>query len=534
MCTTGSMLRDGPAHAGAHVGWSRRQFLRGVALAGGSVALGLGGVPVHAGTDARLLAALQASDPERILVLIQLAGGNDGLNTVIPVTNDLYYQARPRLGIRAQNTVALNGEMALHSGLRAWEAPYKDGRLAIIQNVGYDNPELSHFVSTDVWLTGDNAQDLSGTGWLGRYLDGTTPDFDASLPEHPVAVQIGSTSPLLLQAAERSLGVNFPSPSLLNRLIQGSGVYDAEGVPDTLLGEELSFVRRVSNSSFTYAQVLKSAYDSGSNRVGYPGSSLGQNLATIARLIRGGLASRIYHVTIGGFDTHADQAGGHSNLLRQLGDATAAFVNDLGVDGLSERVLAMTFSEFGRRIHENSSVGTDHGTAAPLFVFGPGLTGGLIGQNPDLAGLDANGNLVAGADFRSVYAAVLEGWFGLTAPAVSSLLGGSYTAVPLFQTQTGLGSSASSLPGSTVIDGLFPNPARDTATIQLSLSQTLPVQASLVDLLGRQVASLFNVVLPAGRQTIGFHIPARIAAGHYLVRVRSGASLLSRPLVVID
>ncbi|MFT4604158.1 MAG: hypothetical protein ACI9W4_000886 [Rhodothermales bacterium] len=532
MCTIGSTLSDGDDHDRAHEAWSRRQFIRGLALGVGGAAVGLNGVGARASSSQLLLQALANADPDRVLVLIQLSGGNDGLNTVVPFANDLYYQARPRLGISASQVVKLTAETGLHPSLAQWESLFKDGQLGIVQTVGYDQPELSHFLSTDVWMTAGSPGHLSGTGWLGRYLGTEYPDFSQTPPDRPVAMQIGSTSPLLFQSASGSLGVNFPSLSLLNRLTEGGGVFDETDVPDTLFGEQLAYVRRISNDSFTYAEAIKDSHEAGANLASYAGDSLSLNLATVARLIRGGLGARIYHVTLGGFDTHANQVGGHSTLLRWLGNATASFMQDLGQDGLDDRVMAMTFSEFGRRIRENSSAGTDHGTAAPLFVFGGGSVGGLIGSAPDLASLDPNGNLRASTDFRSVYASVLRQWFDASEDATRGLLGQTYADLSLFSTGTASAAPPSEFPGAFEINALYPNPVKSKATLELALPTTLSVRIELIDLLGRTVAEFADRRLTAGLHSIPVSLPGRLASGAYLLKVSSGDRVSTRSLVV--
>ncbi|NNE70111.1 MAG: DUF1501 domain-containing protein, partial [Rhodothermales bacterium] len=363
MCIRGAHLEDGAEHDAAHLSWSRRQFLRGLAMAGGAISLGAAGVPVSAASSRSLERALLNSDPDKVFVLIQLAGGNDGLNTVLPLGNDLYHRARGGLAISDVQAIDLGGGVGLHPSLAAWESLYKDGRLGIVQNVGYENPALSHFVSTDIWMSGQAEAEPSGTGWPGRYLEHAHPDYLATPPDSPVALQVGASGSMLFQGNAGSMGVTFPSTSALTRLAQGGAVYDTEDVPDGILGQELAFVRNISNHSFGHAESIKDAYDTGRNTRSYPGgNSLSDSLRTVARLIRGGLGARVYHVSLGGFDTHANQQGTHATLLRRLGDATAAFMADLAADGHSEHVVAMTFSEFGRRIRANGSAGTDHGT----------------------------------------------------------------------------------------------------------------------------------------------------------------------------
>lgn len=534
MCTHhGSKLEDGVLHDRAHATWSRRQFLRGMALSGAAVTLGLNGRTVSATMANPMLRALAGSASDRIMVVIQLSGGNDGLNTIVPIGNDAYFAARPSIGIR--NPVPLSAEFGLHPSLAPLESLYGDGKLQIIQNVGYASPELSHFVSTDVWLSGRDANELENTGWSGRFLESEYPDYADAPPDHPVALQIGGSTPLLFAGQNSSLGVTLPNQSLLDRLAASGKVFDEHAVPDSKVGKEISFVRRVSNDSFVYARAIKDAFDVGRNQVSYSGgSTLGTDLATVARLIRGGLGARIYHVSIGGFDTHANQVGTHATLMSRLGNAIAAFVADLETDGLIELVCGVTFSEFGRRLYENGSRGTDHGTAAPMFLFGNQIAGGVHGDGPDLTSLDGARNLIATTDFRSVYGSLLRDWFGVGQADVDSLFGGAYPVMNLFQ-----GSLSTSIgredvqPVRLAIESVYPNPLHRSGRVALSLERPGPVVLSLVDILGRTVSSIDLGVLQTGSHHLPLDIPDGLASGTYLLRVRQERASVTRPVQVL-
>lgn len=507
--------------------------MRGVTLAGTAATLGLGGTHVSVAQPTGLLHRLAALGGDRILVMIQLSGGNDGLNTVIPVGNDLYHQARPSLGIRDQNAIRLADGVGLHASLSSWERLYHDGRMGIVQNVGYAEPELSHFMSTDVWLSGRDASEFDSTGWTGRFLEHMHPDVPSTLPDHPLAMQIGASTPLLFQGNDAHFGVTFPDPSMLDRLTTGGSIHNENDVPDTSYGEEIAFARSVANAAFVHAEAIRDAYDTARNEASYPGNSLARDLAIVARLIRGGLGAQIYHVTLGGFDTHASQSGTHRVLLSRLGGAVSAFMNDLSADGQMDRVCAITFSEFGRRIHQNGSSGTDHGTAAPMFVFGNHLAGGVAGNMPDLANLDAAGNLVANTDFRSVYGSVLKDWFSLQQGQVDTLFGGAYPDLALFSggvaTHTG---RPSELPTRLRIESVYPNPMRTAGRVVLHLQEAGPVSCVLVDALGRTVGRIMNErILQAGRHDIALERPRTLAAGSYLLRVRMHAESAVIPVL---
>ncbi|MDE2996244.1 MAG: DUF1501 domain-containing protein [Bacteroidota bacterium] len=535
MCThhDGARLEDGELHEKAHATWSRRQFLRGMALSGAAVSLGLNGRTVSATMANPLLRALASQASDRILVVIQLSGGNDGLNTVIPISNDIYHNARPN--IRIQNAIALDNDTGLHPALTRLAPLYQDGKVEIIQNVGYASPELSHFVSTDVWLSGKDANVLENTGWSGRFLEHAYPTYEDDPPDHPVALQIGASTPLLFAGHDQSLGVTLPNQSLLDRLASSGKLFDEEDVPDSRVGREIAFVRRVSNDSFVYARAIKDAFDVGRNALRYSGGgTLGSDLATVARLIRGGLGARIYHVSIGGFDTHAYQAGSHNALLSRLGNSIADFVTDLSSDGLIDQVCGVTFSEFGRRLYQNGSSGTDHGTSAPMFVFGSQLQGGLLGQAPDLGNLDPARNLIASIDFRSVYGSLLRDWFGMAQVEVDQLFDGAYPIMNLFNgslaTDTG---QIHELPEKVTLESVYPNPMQRDARVVMELDSAGPVALSLVDILGRPVMRQDLGVLQAGRQDVPISLPDNVATGTYILRVRHGQQSVTRPVQVV-
>ena len=534
MCTHhGSRLEDGELHDKAHSAWSRRQFLRGMALSGAAVTLGLNGRTVSASMANPILRALAGSASDRILVVIQLSGGNDGLNTVVPIGNDAYFSARPTIAIRTP--VALTTEVGLHPSLAPLESLFGDGKLQIVQNVGYASPELSHFVSTDVWLSGRDANELENSGWSGRFLEHEYPGYADAPPDHPVALQIGGSTPLLFAGHDTSLGVTLPNQALLDRLAASGKLFDEQAVPDSSVGREIAFVRRVSNDSFVYARAIKDAFDIGRNQVSYSGgSTLGTDLATVARLIRGGLGARIYLVSIGGFDTHANQVGAHATLMSRLGNAIAAFVADLETDGLIEQVCGVTFSEFGRRLYQNGSSGTDHGTAAPMFIFGSDMAGGLHGDTPDLTNLDGARNLIATTDFRSVYGSLLRDWFGVGQSQVDALFGGSYPVMNLFQGSLSTSSSRpEELPARMTIDSIYPNPLPSQGRVVLSMEQAGPVSLALVDILGRTVHQRNLGVLQVGSHDLPLDLPDGLASGTYVLRVRSERSAVSRPVQVL-
>ncbi len=531
----GSRLEDGVAHTVDHVSWSRRDFLSGLGktFAG---AFMLAGTPIRAFAESPLLNQLRNADSDRILVLVQLNGGNDGLNTVIPFENDIYYQERPSLAI---DKVTAQGfdvgqDMGLHPSLAYFNAAFQDGNMALLQNVGYPDPNLSHFRSTDIWMSGSSSETVVQTGWLGRHLDLQYPEFDEDRPNFPLAVQIGGVSSLMFQGPATNMGMSLISADFFERLAEEGMLYSLENLPASAFGDEMAYVRTVANDSFIYANAVQDASDKGINTATYPGGNpFAQNLAIVARLIKGDLGAKIYHVSLGGFDTHANQENTHANLLRNLSEAIDAFLQDITDDGREEDVLTMTFSEFGRRVGQNGSFGTDHGTAAPLFILGSGVDGGIYGGVPVLDDLDSAGNMKYDIDFRSVYATVLQDWFGVE-PAVveEALLGYQYNALGFVENPAKpVDTDRQALPGNFTLFQNFPNPFAGATTIQYSISQPGPVSLEVFDIQGRSVALLAEGSRPAGQHTVHFDANA-LPSGTYLYRLISPTGIQSKKMIL--
>ncbi|NNF57111.1 MAG: DUF1501 domain-containing protein [Rhodothermaceae bacterium] len=512
-------LEHGEAHDHDHAAWTRRDFLvrSGLAVAGGGAMLA-GSMPVRALEPSALLQQLAALDTDRVLVILQLGGGNDGLNTVVPKTNDLYYQRRPTLAIAANETVALDTDYGLHPAMQSLEPTWGEGGMAVVHNVGYPDANLSHFRATDIWLSASDSEEYLTTGWAGRSLETLFPDFETAPPAFPPAVQIGTSNPLLFRGQSAGYGMALFDTELFLQIVQGEPVYDPAAVPPTPWGDELAFLRTVANDSFRYADAISQAYEAASNATEYPEGNMPASLAGCARLIKGGLGARIYLVSVGGFDTHANQADEHALLLQQVSETVAAFYADLAATGDADRVLTMTFSEFGRRIEENGSDGTDHGTAAPLFLFGGGVIGGLYGDGPDLASPDPNGNLVHSTDFRSVYATVLQEWFGLEEAVTTSILGGSFGIIPMLADP--VATEPEGVPLTFGLEQNSPNPFGSSTQIRFTLTEAGLVRLQVFDLQGRLISTLVNEARAAGQHHIPFDADA-LPSGTYLYRLEA-------------
>jgi len=520
----------------------RREFLHrstaGIALA--TLGTSFGSVRLRALAASPTLRAWQrlTGNSDRVFVLIQLTGGNDGLNTIIPIENGLYYQARPTLAIPKNQTLPLTSTLGWHPSLTGFRDLYNDGRLSIVQNVTYPNPDRSHFRGTDIWLTATDSDVFKSSGWVGRFLETVAPDFPERLPDEPLAVQIGTTLSLGFQGNRGTLGITFRDPESFYALVdqQGTGTtYDP--APDTYGGTELEFVRTVELSSQLYSQAVKKAADrQKTNTVTYPTNNpLAQSLKIVARLIAGGLTTKFYLVSIGGntFDTHINQGsltGIHPQLLQQLGDAVKLFLDDCRGLGIADRVVGMTFSEFGRRVMENGSRGTDHGTAAPLFVFGEQIIGGqILGHDPDLVNLDSRGDLLMEFDYRQVYAAALLQWFGAPMNTLQAVLFREFAALPLFQ----IASTVEQWEDAALVQSLTvaPNPCSVQTTIGYHLPSPARVTVTIHDLRGRCLVTRDVGDCPAGNGTVVLPLD-RFASGTYFVRLQAGSRSAMKALFV--
>lgn len=365
-----------------------------------------------------------------ILVVLQMAGGNDGINTVIPYGSDHYYKARPRIGVKASDVIKLNDQIGLNPGLTAFKALYDQGNLGIVQGVGYPNPNRSHFRSTEIWQTASDSDKFEQYGWIGRYFDNACAGCDPT-----VGVTVGRQMPQAFTAkTPKGVAVDNPqnyrfiesepgqdgkmmeqSYKELNDTDNSGGSVASLAGPSQLQtarpGSVMDFLERTAMDAQVSSDEIRAISARTENKATYPGSQLGNSLKLVAKLIGGGLSTRIFYVSQGGYDTHTNQVGTHQRLLKDLGDSVKAFTDDMKAQGNMQRVLLMTFSEFGRRVSDNANSGTDHGAAAPMFVVGERMRAGLLGQYPSLAPTDLfQGDIKYTVDFRSVYASVLESW----------------------------------------------------------------------------------------------------------------------------
>jgi len=408
-------------------------------------------------------AALTGPNSKGILVVVQLGGGNDGLNTVVPYGDPLYYKARPSIGVAQKDVIHLTDTIGLNPNLAALKTLYDAKQVAVVQGVGYPNPNRSHFRSTDIWLSG-RPDIIEQTGWLGRYLDAECCGEDKPL----TAVDSGDTVSTIFWTGH-SIVPAISSLTALDFLTDQRFPNDRNNQVETLKllnsgssGQQYEdFVRQAATDALTTSDLLKSVAATYKTTVPYPDTAFARGLQTIARLIQADLGTRIFHITLGGFDTHAAERDHQDPLLKQVAEATQAFMHDLDAIKQAQNVTLMTFSEFGRRVVENASGGTDHGEAAPMFIVGGAVKSGIYGSDPDLVNLDL-GDIKYTVDFRQVYSTMLQNVLGADAQMTSAVIGpGSFATLPFVGggTEAGAGLAGASASG----------PPSQTAPVSLPL-----------------------------------------------------------------
>lgn len=516
-------LRDPAAHRDHHAA-SRRGFLRTAGLTALGTAFGLGGGQrAFAMQDGPLMRALNDSDcGDRVLVLVRLKGGNDGLNTVIPHTNDTYFNIRPTLAYGPGERWNLDGDFAMPNELQPLRAMWQADQMRIVHNVGYPEANYSHFRSSDIWASASDSDTVERTGWLGRLLEYQYEGYAEAPPVVPPALQIGVQANLLFQGRQGNLALALSSPSEFYQVATTGQLYEL-GAPagPGPSGDELRYVRSIANSAFRYAGTIREHYLAGRNEVDYADDTLSEQLGIVSRLIKGGLGTKLYLVSIDGFDTHADQAAGHPDLLRAVGDGVSTFFEDLRAAGHSERVLAMTFSEFGRTIFENGSAGTDHGTSAPVLVFGDEVGQGYVGDPIDIDTVDQYGDPYFETDFRGLYASVLEDWLCVDPEVIDKTLGAAHARVPgVFPG----GTEAAPWRGEVGLLGYQrdPNHPRIYA-VKYASAEGGPLRLTLQTPQGRVVRTLVDGSVPAGSYTYTLAGDALgLRAGAYVLELAVG------------
>ncbi len=524
----------------------RREFIRRAAPAL-AVPTILNGISLRALGASPMMEELTGSraNNDHILVVIELNGGNDGLNTVIPI--DQYSNlsaARSNVLIPQNKVLNLQGSSAtgLHPAMTGLQEMYNDGKVRLVQSVGYPDPNFSHFRSIDIWKSAADTNEYLNTGWAGRYLNYEYPNYPTGYPNttmpDPLAIEVGSLVSTMFMGPFINMAFAITDPTTFYQFL--SGVQDP--VPQILYGKELTYIRTIKQKTTDYSNAIKAAANLVTNQKPYPANNpLADNLKVVARLIGGGLKTKIYKVNIGGFDTHADQTdasdttiGDHATLLKNVSEAIKAFHEDLKFLGVADKVVGMTYSEFGRRIKSNASTGTDHGAAAPMIIFGNKVLPGILGNNPTISSsTTANDNLPMQYDFRSVYASLLQDWLCVSKPAIdSTILLKNFQSLPLVDNAECAAVSIRELNqvAGELLVSVYPNPFTTYTNVQFTTGGR-HTMVSVFNSYGQQIKTLVDADMQAGTHTVSFENEG-YADGLYYVRFQNGAVQQVKPVVI--
>jgi uncharacterized protein (DUF1501 family) len=582
---------------------SRRKFLKTLPGAIGAMSLpfNLAGLPVNImGDNALTRMAQQSLGNDRVLIILQMHGGNDGLNCVIPVDKyDLYYSKRANIAIPKKNsvrkyieldsTLALDDQVGLHPDMQHMKRMYDQGRLTIVQGVSYENNNGSHFRGRDITFMGGSADQYFQSGWVGRYLQGEyaplkyPENFPLKKGQHPsdpnfemidpLAIEMGTDVSLIFhQEGNIPTSISIESPEDFANLVEGlEGFHENElidplGIPPQFLDNsryynELQWILSLEDKSKDYARRLAELYRAGDLITGsndypetYPFNApkgslhnpLSEQLKIVTRLLSGGCKTKVFLLKIGGFDTHAGQVesydptmGSHAALMYHISSAMNAFQEDLRKRGLEDRVLTLTTSEFGRRIYSNGSYGTDHGTGAPMFIFGKGVKPGVVGTVPDLN----QGNVEMQYDYRLIYSNIVRDWFGVTDdnrmneifPGIMTAGGTSdgvqFKELPIVNsviagTEDFIGDRFS-------LEECHPNPAKEKTTVRFRVNSTNHVSIDLFNAQGKKMKIWVNGTYPPGEHKVETDL-TELPAGIYIYRMKSGFFEDSRKLTVVN
>ena len=538
MCTNHNFKKKGATkdqkliHDQEHAEWSRRSFIQALGLAGGGSIM-LGNAAVTASKPSPLSVALAESETDRIMVIIRLKGGNDGLNTIVPIYDyATYANLRPTIRHQQSELTNLNADFAIPNYMSSLEAMWGEGQMKVVHGVGYPQQNLSHFRSSDIWASAADTV-IEPTGWWGRYYEHLYPDYLINPPEVPPAIQIGSIGNLVFEGQETNYAFSVANPQQLESVAQNGQIHDLLDFPECVYGDKLFFMRSTTNTTFTYAGVINDAYMNSTNQATYSDEDLASQMSIVARMIKGGLGTKVYMVTLGSFDTHANQPDEHRALLEDLSDTLQSFYTDLEAAEMQNDVLCMTISEFGRRPYENGSNGTDHGAASPVLLFGPGLNGnGFVGTHPDLLTWDSHDNLIPTADFRSVYSSVLTNWFCLDPTVIDLiLLNENYPELDLGINCDSLSNTDFGNVTTFVHAPVYKN---NRVYIEMNMTNTSHIDLKLYDIMGKELGTLKNEVLFPGVHSIDVKaaLGSRLSFGQYIYRISMGGQFYSKSLLI--
>ncbi len=554
-------IKNSNKHDQEHKYWSRRSFLQALGIAG-SGSMMLGSNMLSASAPSPLTAAIANAPTDAILILIRLSGGNDGLSTVIPIEQyDTYRNARPNIYLPESKILKLTDEFGIPTYMNSLESMWGEGQFKAVHGVGYENQSLSHFTGSDIYANTDlTTTGFSGlnTGWMGRYFENIYPDYLVNPPASPAAIQIGNFGSLVFQGEETNYAFVTSNIDQLEQIAESGVQYSLEDslFNNCMYGDQLKFLRGVANTTYEYSGLIHEAYERGQNQVEYQDNGFARQLALLARLIKGNLGTKVYMISMGGFDTHGNQPLAHERLMSNLSIAVNNFYEDLAFTQQDEKVLSMTFSEFGRRIFENGSNGTDHGKAAPTLFFGSGLEGSaFVGEHPSLDNPNNRGNLEYTMDFRDLYATVLAEWLCVPIPLVEQhLLDHPYNPINLGFSCSGVdfpdivynndpptpptpGDPDGTPPTPELLEAIVHKPfypTKETPHIYLEMPFSAHVDIQLYNILGQNVGTIFNEMMLEGSTEINIRdrMPMTLSTGKYIYRIQVQDRKMSKSIMV--
>ena len=510
----------------------RRNFIKNLSLASLSLPFISNGFGMQAITKKLFGSSKNAED--RVLIIIRLNGGNDGLNMIIPIDQyDNLMIQRPNIILPQNQILSLTNSVGIHPIMTGMKTMFEQGKLTVVQNVGYPEQNRSHFRSSDIWASG--SLDINQTsGWMGRYFESEQANFPEDYPNidfpDPFAISMGSelstTCQGLMGNFSHAVSDPFNAANLLETSVENDGTY---------YGSQIEYIATMLNQTNEYGNQISVASNSGNSlsTLYDPTNSIAVQLKYIAQMISGGLKTKVYILNINGFDTHDSQVlqtnttqGEHADLLKKLSDAIAAFQNDLQLLGLEERVAGMTFSEFGRQVASNGSFGTDHGDAAPLFLFGKCVNSGIIGPNPQINNqIDGQSGVEMEIDFRDVYASILKDWFEVPVSSIQNLFEHNITFINVLSGCTLGLSEDESLDLKNIV---FPNPTPSNCTLKITtLNERVSVY--IYSITGQMIKEIGSKDLSEGTHLIPCET-SELPAGNYLIQVIKNSGALSLKL----
>jgi uncharacterized protein (DUF1501 family) len=515
-----------------HDQWNRRSFLKTLGLGGAGATLMMNGIPMAFGQQTPLSAALGESRSERVLLIVRLQGGNDGLNTIVPIYDyDRYANARPTIRHEMADIHKLTHEFGIPNYLQSTIQPmWEGGCMKVVHGTGYEDQNLSHFTGTDNMSRGTD-DELIETGVYGRYFENLYPDFLLDLPEAPPALQIGGVGDIIFSGSESNFAFTIANTRQLERIASDGTLFNVADIPDCTRGSQLKYVRGVMNTTLKYSKVIKEAASSQTNTVQFPETNLGNSLSIISKTIKAGMKTRVYMVNLNGFDTHANQPDMHRELLTNITESIMAFYHDLRPSGRDADVLTMTISEFGRRVQENGSSGTDHGTAAPMLLFGPSLSGnGFIGEHPDMSDL-YRGNLKYTQDFINVYGTVMQEWLCIEPDIINKSIPRPYTALDFgFNC-----SSKATNHGCVVRENFEHTPIYEDKKVSIRIINNFEdtYKISLYNILGQETGILHDGHIESGQYDISItdRFP-QLKSGVYIYKINKNNRNYSKKIIV--